>query len=254
MPCSARSTQIQCTEKPIIHSHLPQLRCHARPVPFFPSLGGRLPASCCGVLVGLRQRIPDGYVCPRRTVRQLGHCLRPSPTRGGSTLEGLRGALTSARPQPAVERPCLVSVGVGCLRRPHWPTTSSPTSRLVQLHAHACALNPMPGDSSACRSLLLACLAAFLVAARQPWHRAFLAPFSACLSLRGRWASLVPLPSLHGITHSTESAMAQVLRYSSGAPVDPPPATRMGAKTVWLSFPRGEDLILLSPGHSSRAA
>lgn len=51
-----------------------------------PSLGGRLPASCCGVLVGLRQRIPDGYVCPRRAVRQRGHCPHPSPTRGGSTL------------------------------------------------------------------------------------------------------------------------------------------------------------------------
>lgn len=93
MPCSARSTQIQCTEKPIIHAHRPRWRCHARPVPFSPSLGGRLPASCCGVLVGLRQRIPDGYVYPRRTVRQRGHCLHPSPTWGGSTLEGLRGAL-----------------------------------------------------------------------------------------------------------------------------------------------------------------
>ncbi|KAK0626715.1 hypothetical protein B0T14DRAFT_114307 [Immersiella caudata] len=62
--------------------------------------------------------------------------------RPGACLPPPRAAQALSR-QPAVERACLVLVGVGCLRGHHWSNAVSPASRPVQLHAYVRPRNPM---------------------------------------------------------------------------------------------------------------
>ncbi|KAK4453647.1 hypothetical protein QBC34DRAFT_190084 [Podospora aff. communis PSN243] len=119
-------------------------------VPFLPTAKA-LTSQCTSLPTGPISSPPSPLLCPISAPSSGHGCFfGPSKTAGVDVFQAqktrrvsfLSGIQALSR-QPAVERPCLVLVGVGCLRGRHWSKAVSPASGPVQLRACVRPRNPM---------------------------------------------------------------------------------------------------------------